>query len=362
MLTLIGLLALAHADPLVHDGDPEAAARTAVALTGRTSWEPSAWSDLRAGPPRTLSGTPVDGTCRPDGSPMGLALDGLQGSVLYGDPDVEERYATARDAAVCNGASPEQLGRLGFLGGVAAADAGDDARAVERFRAARVWQPGLQWDPAFPSKIQPLFESATPPEKQALLEVAPREGATVDGREPGPVVAGEHLVRIGERGAWVATRGLPDALVWPAAFPPDGLTLADDPARRADLSRVLAAALGEGVAFGVVVQGRVWTGTTGRVDWTLHAPEPQPVPAPELPPPPAPRRRPVPVALLVGGVALAGVGGALAVPSWVKGSRGEWPDLDAHDAGRRRYWLGQGLVAAGTAVGGVGLVWTLGGR
>lgn len=332
------------ASPLVHEGDATVAVSAAEALEAR-DWRSTPWSTLRAGGPEAFGGGEVSVVCDTGTFDVETTLKVFRGAVLYADADLDVRKRTVQEAMACAGATPEQLGRFGFLAGVAAADA-DGPEAAERwFRAARSWDGALVFDDAYPAELKPVFEGAPPPTETVPLDVFPAP-VTIDGRAPAAVVPGLHVVHMGEVGFWVDVGTAGEAVVWPARAPAQlGVALEDRPT----VTRVLAAGLGEGTAFGLVGGDALFLGTAGRVDWDVRRPGP-------VGPPEVVRRSPAPWVVAGLGVVAAGVGTGLAAEAWSVGST-EGTTEAKHDAARGRYRLGWGLVGGGLTLTAAGGVW-----
>ena len=198
--------------------------------------------------------------------------------------------------------------------------------------------------------------AAEPRPDPVLLDVIPRVSIAIDGRPAEVPLAGypgEHLIEAeGSGWYWVALPAAPDTLVLPAAFPPEAIGWVADEVRREALSALLAATLGEGIRATVVADGRVWTGTTGRSDWTVRD-------RPGGPPVAVRRPRPLaPALLVVAGSASTAIGAIVSAQAWTVGaseaSSLSWVD---RERARRRYWAGHAATGSGIALAGAGLIW-----
>lgn len=351
---------VAAAEPLVHDGSAELALEAALEVAIGRPLEPVAFGALLQHPPVLRSGGLVVGCVQ---APLRFseALEAVTSGVLYSEPDLQRRFERARAAAVCDGADADGLSRLGFLEGIAALEAGDEAAARDAWRMALRRDPQLGWDPDYAPELQRVFDAVAsePTPASVRFDVIPGIEVAIDGREASAPIAalpGEHLLELSGAGRhWITLPEAPDALVVPAAFPPDALGwMADD--RREQLSALLAATLGEGIRATVVVDGQTWTGTTGRIDWIQLDTAQPPVPI-------GARRRRAPVAMVLGGAALSVVGGGLAAQAWAVGvAEPGASDALAWSRARDRYWAGHAVSAGGLTLAGAGVIWAVGAR
>jgi len=280
------------ATPLVHDGtDADARARAeAVGLPGDLPLV--VYPSLREAAPALRAGGQVLGACT-EGLPD---VDKVRGHLLYGELD-EAEAALEVERARCAGG--EIRGALERSAGVLAMLRGDEAEAAAAFATAKGFDPTLEWDPGFPADHQAVFDAATP--STTDLTVVPSALARIDGGpQSGPVARGVHGVSWPSGGVAVRLTVADDELVMPSAFPATLPALGDD-AARAELSSLLAVALGEGRRVAVVGPEAVWSGTTGRVDWDRLVPQ-------EVA---RSKRSPAPWVLAAGGGAVSVVGAVL---------------------------------------------------
>jgi hypothetical protein len=308
-------------------------------------WSLVAWSDVRSGQPATLGGQQVT-ACTAVATTKDAALDDLKRAVLLAD-GVEAAVREA-ERAVCPTGTPEDLARIAFLTGVAAMEAGEEEAGAAQFVRARTFAPGLGWDEAFSDRYRPAFDAARPLEGTVRLEILP-EGQVVFPTAELPST--RHLVRVGAKAYWTEL-AFDDVVVVPRAFDDAALGWIADDARRADLSRLLAVSLGEGVEAGVVHDGTVWTGRTGRSDWVAHRPVAV-VPEVESPPETPPRRRRWAAPLIGAGAVLTAVGAGAAAEAYLTANTGT---ADDHLRRKARYRVGNAVWAGGSVVMAVGIV------
>jgi hypothetical protein len=371
---VLTLMNAALAAPLVHDGDPEAAA-LAAALRGGvdpTTLEPVSLESLRGRPPVLLAGGQASGC--PEGAspaPVAEALSRAEGSLLYGRfEEALSALIQARQAVLCSGepVSAPALARIELLTGLIAQERGDETTARARYLAALGYDPQIPWPSSYHAERRALFDTARAELPSATTELAVRPlqpPATLDGQPlPLAVPVGEHVVQVGAVAVHVVLDEAPNRLVVPSAYPADALAWAGDEQRRAELSALLAATLGEGTEAWVVHGDEVWRGLAGRTDWQAFPAPVAPAPAPEPEPVPGPPRPRWAERLVAGGlVALGGVAVG-AGTAWANGSareaEGSWGQ--EHDRLRQSYHLGLftvgagwGLVGAGAGLGAISL-------
>lgn len=381
----LALIASAHAIPLVHSGEADPALERVTSSLGPGAWSPVPLSEVLEAPPALRSGAAAVGCAVQRGEvQLAEALDALHSALLYLELEqAEALVASARAEVLC--ADPPigapLLAQLELLDGIRheLADAPQAARA--RFDAALTYDASVAWDEAFPPDRRGRFDAAVSEHTgaTAALQIHPAQGALqIDGqpptpggqppdKQPGTIPAGSHVITVGGHSVRITLEpGATDSLVVPAAYPDDVLSWMQDPDRRADLSVLLAHGLGEGVYAVVVAEGVVWSGTTGRVDWTLHPATPQPVdPGPSGSGDP-PRRTRLPAVVAGSGLGAGLVGGALIGAGFLQGSAavrqilalnegGLDPDYpDRYAALAERYTSAQGLQRVGVPVAGVG--------
>lgn len=355
------LVAAAAATPLVHDtgGDDVVARAREAGVTEEL--EPVGLDVVRESEPWSRNGQPV-GPC----SPGSIDAGAVRGHLLYGELEAaRERLAAER--VRCDGSAADRA-ELERAAGLLALATGEEAQAAEAFAVAKAYDASLSWDDGFPAEQRAVFDAAEP--LAASLLVAPA-AARIDGAPPTgePLAAGPHGILVGSTSVYLRHSDIDDVLVVPAAFPDRLPALTDEGARR-DLTHVLSAALGSGQRVYVAGPDALWSGTTGRTDWSPtpwpSLPEPEPVAVAVVKPSPAPW-----VVAGAGGV-LALAGGVLTGVSAAQG-QGLASDMQAAlDEGDRaafdalsgrtkgtngRFLVGQGLLAGGAGVAAVGLVW-----
>lgn len=353
----LALISTALAAPLVHDDDvPAADAAEQASTAGITEGlEPTSLSTVRAAPPWTRSGRAL-GPCTPGDVDAGV----VRGHLLYGEFD-EARERLSAERSKCGG-PPSARAELERAAGLLALSDGDAAAATQHFATAKGFDPALSWDTGFPADQQAIFDAAEP--HTARLDVGERQ-ATIDGQPAteAAVAVGVHGVVIGEL---VLSVDLPeggDVLVIPGAFPETLPPLAD-PASRLALTRALSASLGEAKRVHVLAPDGVWTGTTGRVDWT-QTPLASPPPLPDA----TARRTKAPWWVAGAGGLVAGVGASLAGINSLSANdlademgrttdRTRYDDLlQEAEAANGRVRIGQGIAAGGAGVALVGISW-----
>jgi len=355
---MLWMLVIAVAAPLVHDpGDTDAAERAREA--GVTEpLEPVSLDDIRTTAPWSRNGQPID-NC----APGPIAADAIRGHLLYGELDAaRQRLATER--MQCDGTAAQRA-ELERAAGLLALMAGDEATARHAFAVAKGYDPELPWDDGFPADQQALFDAVEP--LVATLVVAPVPDA-MDGAPPtaGPVAAGSHGLVLGATRLHLRHSDVDDVLAVPGAYPLALPSLADEASRLA-LTHVLSARLGVGERVHVAGPEALWTGTTGRTDWT---PTPWPAPpAPDPEPVATVKRSPAPWLVAGGGAVVAVAGGLLAGVSASQAQgfatdmadttdRSVYDELATKGEGANgRVRIGQGLLLGGAGLTTVGLVW-----
>ena len=375
-------LTVAHATPVVHDGDPGAAIQTAQRHLGPADRQPIPLEQLLAADPALRVGAAV-GCTQPSDPVPGVAgqIEALEGALLYLELDrAADLVDAARRAAVCATAPVDaaELARIELLDGIRHELLDDPQGAAARFAVAVGYDPAVPWNDAFPPERRPRFDEARAAEPQpgVALTIHPAGAVvTVDGGSATPPLSlspGEHLITVGGVGVRIEVEAdVPDTLVVPAAFGADALSwMADD--RRSDLSALLAQGLGEGVAAVVVSGDSAWSGTTGRTDWRAHPATPttagqtapDPVPLTIQPP-----RWPKTLMVIGGGLAVAG--GVAAGLGWQQGGAAAQdaavplPPED-YAALQQRYdraavltYIGYGVAGVGLSTTSLGLVFTI---
>lgn len=288
----------AEAADLVVYGDGDAAAAVAqVARHARVA--PSELrgvrlSELIGNRPPTLLGSGRVFPCTGRRTTLGevtAAAERAKGSVAfmdYAQALVDADAALGALSCLTESADGAMGSRILFLRGVALYYAGnvDEARAA--FRQAHLFQPGLGWDPDFPTEPQRVFDEALSElanAQTARITVVPGPAAVpvvVDGRRITRAVsvsAGDHLVQVG--GPRVASvrvnlvAGGDSTLLVTDAVDDTAVRWASEDERRGELSLVLAAVVGDGFVVYVVHGERSYRLTTGETAWErLDAPEP----------------------------------------------------------------------------------------
>ncbi|MCB9675715.1 MAG: hypothetical protein H6737_11395 [Alphaproteobacteria bacterium] len=363
---MLGLLVLAALRPLTaFAGTPvvhDVAAPAEVVKPWPEDAEPVRFRELVVGAPALRSGEDVV-VCA-DLPPLGELPKRLEGAVSYGALDeAEGLYGDAIERLPCDPAvTSEALGRIGMLGGITAARRGEADTARLRFTEARTWHPSVAWSDDWPPDLRETFDSAAAGAPVALT-IIPEGGVRIDGSPasaPARVAPGRHLVRVADQGMWVTVPPVDDALIVPLAYPVDSLGWMGDPTRRADLSALLATALGEG-RYALVTDGTTtWAGTTGRTDWVETGGAVRTTDTPT-------KRSPVGAVLAVGGGVLALAGTAVASEAWLTADRYEKsPDpawtFNQYSNARTRYTTGLVGAVAGAALAGTGVVVHVAGR
>ncbi len=354
------ILTAALAPPLVHDTDASDAVERALEAGVQDPLEPMSLDAIRAHDPWSRNGQPI-AVC----SPGHIDAKAVRGHLLYRELDAaRERLAAER--VRCAGTREERAELERAAGLLALAD-GDEPKAATAFAVAKGYDPDVPWDDGFPTEQHALFDAAEPLAATLLVVPTPKE---VDGGPPvpGPWAAGPHGLAVGATAIYFRHGDIDDVLAVPSAHPPELPPMADE-AARVQLTHVLSAALGEGTRVHVAAPDALWTGTTGRTDWTaipwptVATPEPLPTAAPE------PKRRPVPWHVAGAGAVVAAGGGLLAGVSNAQAQgladdmsgateRGPYDELATRAGGANdRMRIGQGLLAGGAGIATVGVVW-----
>ena len=384
MLTIV--FSTAFAVPVVFTGGDDAAADALelAAVAGVVGPEPVSFDSLRLQAAKLQSGGRVWGCeAKEPARSLAEALVAAHRDLLFLELEAAEEGLGQARALVRCGASYDagQLARIELLDGIRHELAGRPDRARARFDAAIRYDPQVAWDDAFSPDRRAQFDKAleerTAP--QVSFAVHPDLPVKVDAREWNgtDVAAGERVVEVGGITVLVnVDPSIPDVLVVPAAFPPAALGWIVDDSRRDQLSALLQVTLGEGVRAAVMWDGVLWTGTTGRVDWTPHVSDPtagvDPIAKVE---PRRPRRTfakvlgVVGTSALIAGGALTAVGVGIAADAVREADEvlmAEVPSRSDFNAAGARYRTGTTLITAGSiamggggAVGMVGVVWTL---
>jgi len=357
---MLWILTAALATPLVHDPDASDAVERAREAGVQDSLEPMGLDAIRAHAPWSRNGQPI-AVC----SPGHVDAKAVRGHLLYGELDAaRERLAAER--VRCAGTRNERA-ELERAAGLLALAEGDEPKAAIAFAVAKGYDPDVPWDDGFPADQQAIFDAAEPLTAALLVVPTPRE---VDGAPPeaGALSAGPHGLKVGATALYFRHSDIDDVLAVPSAYAPELPPLADE-AARVELTHVLSAALGAGTRVHVAAPDALWTGTTGRSDWTaipwpaVVIPEPLPTAAPE------PKRRPVPWYIAGAGAVVAAGGGVLAGVSNAQArgladdmsgatERSAYDDLATRAGGANdRVRIGQGLLAGGAGIATVGVVW-----
>ncbi len=395
---------------LCREGETDRALARVVVATDRPSAEltPRTMEALIAADSPRLLGIGTLDHCADaamDLTTIQAALNAAEGHSNYMEyPEAIEKIdqALARLPCLNEPLDPDLAARLLLLRGHAAFAQGDSPKAWADFRQARLIAPELAWGDEFSTEVRPLFDGAGAELANTTpmpLAVTPREQLDrlwVDGRAADTVEIrrGRHLVQyeIGTTlgSVWLdLTSDLELTLVLPAAYPADAHTWAADAERRDALGALLAAAAPtetiyvplDDIVWRFDGGDRVWTGTTMSGEAvTITAPEEPPPesepsaaapveappPTPEPPPPEPARSRPQ-VALISGGVLLAG-GGALTAISYSQAltalddtstatSASEWNAADQrYTEAQQRFVVGAAIAGVGAAVGVTGVV------
>lgn len=341
------MLGVAWALPLV--GSDAGALEVAREQAGG-EWSMVAWSAVRAGQAKTLAGQAVH-PCVAGSTPLTEALQTLESAVVRGEEVA--RAETLVEGALCVEGTAADLARLHFLRAVALAER-EDPQASAEFTFARALDPDLVWDVDFSSSLRPAFDAVVVPTERVVLDVLPR-GLVVGATESG-IVPGRHLVRQPDGAYWIDL-AFSDTLVVPRAFDDEALGWIAEDTRRSDLSRLLSVHLGEGVQAGVVWERQLWTGRTGRSDWTPRGPTRPPVDVPSR------KRVRWGLPVVIGGAVLSAVGGGLSLSALGSAQLDDngrsTVDVETYDGLMSRYRLGNGLGIAGLAVAGIGIVGVL---
>ncbi len=255
------------AEPVVHEGDAEAA-RATVSEAARLppgALEPIAVAELRARPPAMVGSGRVwsCGSSPLTREQLLLALTGAEGALTYDDPArVRAELDRVSDVVTC---PPPFDADLLARYWVDRALAGDEPE--RSFAFARALAPSLAASEAWPEAARATFEAAAP--LPPVVVKVPHPGVDIDGE---PVSGSVSLVP-----GWhpVSGAGFAGALevdadatfVVPAATPADLLDDVSTEAGRALPTALLAEAFGEGNRVFVVTNEGVWAATAGRTDW-----------------------------------------------------------------------------------------------
>jgi hypothetical protein len=312
--------------PLIYSGDQATASARAVgAGFAEADLEPTQFSELRGGVPVLLAGgvAEVCSTGRATRAKLEQALDDARSAILYGEHEAAAKALD--DAAVAVLCAPDVPGAEAaaglFLQGVLHHATGDEEASRDAFRLAVAADPALAWDDSFAPKVQEAFEAgatAARAGEDVSLGLYPGGDAVVLQLGQHIVAAGGVRVRVGLEVAGENT------LVVPSAYAD---TLDASEGARGDLTRLLAAALGEGQAVLVAPTGELWSGTTGRVDWDQVVKVTPPEVPTALPQPPQPKKRKKTAA-----IAVTGLGAAVALGGGAWSARQYGRTVDAVDA------------------------------
>lgn len=387
---MFALIALAHAEPVVHAEDPEAA-RTRVANATNadpTTLEPVALTTIIARPPvglgeaRVLPCTDV----RTRSADVRAHLTEAEGAYLYMESEkAGTALGLANNALNClaEPLDPALASRVWYLRGLVAFAAGDAPTAEAHFYRARVFEPGLAWDEDFAPAARPLFERTAVQLKvaePAWLDIVPAPAPgqlRVDGRvaeAPAGRIAiprGPHLVQLGldlPITLSVDLRG-DGTLVVPELLPPGALAWAGDPMQQGALSTALAGTLQRDASVYVTDGTSVWRVHAGRDDWAqLAGPRAKTTTVKAERPAPKPLDKRAAGrwimagggAILVAGGTWAGIHMAQAWQAYDAGTNaGTWSEYQAADAAyqpaRTKMYIGDGVAVAGAALLGVGV-------
>lgn len=254
------------ADPIVFEGD-EARALERVERATRipaADLEPVPVQQLLDRPPSVgdggtlaaCSGAPVTA------DQLRLAAQSATSALTFDDrAKAASELQRVADADRCAAWDAEAL--RGYF--VARALTDDDA--AWGFAHARVLDPPLAWDEAWPADRRPAYDAAAPVGIVHLT--VPQPGFRVDGRAADGVVEvppGWH--RLSGPGFDGAVELEADAVfVAPSAVPPAAFSDLATPEARAVPAAVLSAAFGDGHRVFVANRQGLWSAAAGRVDW-----------------------------------------------------------------------------------------------
>ncbi len=358
---MLWMLATALATPLLHDADPATAVQRAKVAGVQDELEPLSLEALRGASPWSRNGAPLR-ACNPGE----VDAAAVRGHLLYGELQ-EAHQRLAEERLRCGGPASARAELERAAGLLALAD-GDEAKASRAFAVAKGYDPKVPWDDGFPAEQRALFDDAVPLVADLLIVPAP---SLVDGGAPseGPMAAGAHGVLVGRLELHLVHGHVADVLAVPSALGPD-LPALSDVAARLELTHALSAAIGPGERVHVAAPDALWTGTTGRTDWTsIPWPAPALAEGPEGPALPEPRRSIAPWlvagiggAVVLGGGLLTGVNHAaatgLADDMFAATDRGSYDELRTRaEAANGRVKVGEGLLIGGAGVATIGLVW-----
>jgi hypothetical protein len=385
---MFALIALAHADPVVHAEDPEAArARVAAAAkVDPSALEPVALATLAARPPIGLGEARVIpcSDVRTRNADVAAHLTEAEGAYLYMESDkATTALGLANNALNClsEPLDPALASRVWYLRGLVAFAANDAPSAEAHFYRARVFTPGLAWDEDFAPAARPLFEKTAVQLKVAepawldLVPAPPAGQLRIDGRvldAPAGRLAiprGPHLVQLGADPPITLSVDLrgDGTLVVPELLPKDAVTWAGDPLHRDALSDTLAGTLQRDANVYVTDGAAVWHVHAGRDDWSQIAGPKARANVADKPAPKPLGKRAAGRWLMVGGGAILAAGGAWAgvhmaqaLDAYDTGTNAQtWDEYLAADAAyqpaRTKMYIGDGVAVAGAALLGVGV-------
>jgi hypothetical protein len=271
------------ADVAVYSGDPSGVPARIEEATGKPASELQIVSlaELVKGRPPVLTAGKIT-ACTSTATDMAAVTSWLQkAEMLAGEMEfgaAHDATAAAMDAVQCLDAPIDrpQVARLAFLEGVMQHFGGDMDASRHAFQLAWTLDPALAWDPQFPPSAMANFTAAKDDVTKAtkvVIAVVPHAGLpivvdgapvqTADGKIE--VGMGPHIFQIG-KATLMIDAAAPASLVVPSALPEDATKWASDPARGADLARLLDTIDATNNVY-VVTNDAVWLNQGSSTSW-----------------------------------------------------------------------------------------------